>query len=136
MTHEEGWLEGAEGARIYWQAWLPEGESRASVVLSHGISEHSARYAHLGGRLVESGFGLYALDHRGHGHSDGTGANIGRLEYVVTDLLRLVRLVEERDGGRRPFLLGHSMGGEFALAFALEHQEAIAGLLLSGPVAV
>jgi acylglycerol lipase len=136
LRHEEAWLEGVGGARIYWQAWLPDDESRASVVLAHGVSEHSARYAHVGAALAASGYGVYAPDHRGHGRSDGSGANIDRLDHVVADLLTLVELVTGRDGGRRPFLLGHSMGGGISIAFAIEHQETIAGLLLSGPVAV
>ena len=135
MKHEEGWLEGVEEARIYWQAWLPDSASHASVVLAHGVSEHSARYGHVGEALSAAGYALYAVDHRGHGRSDGTRANIDRLDYVVADLLQLVERVTERDGGRKPFLLGHSMGGGVSIAFAIEHQNTIEGLLLSGATA-
>ncbi|HKC77073.1 MAG TPA: alpha/beta fold hydrolase, partial [Gaiellaceae bacterium] len=34
------------------------------------------------------------------------------------------------------FLLGHSMGGTVSIAFAARHQDELAGLALSGPVAV
>ena len=33
------------------------------------------------------------------------------------------------------FLLGHSMGGTIALCYALAHQDRLAGLILSGPLA-
>ncbi len=135
MRHAEDWFDGAEGRRIYWQAWLPDSDPRASVVLAHGVSEHSARYVHVGEALVAAGFGLYALDHRGHGRSGGDRANIERLDYVVADLLHLVERVTDRDGGRKPVLLGHSMGGGVSIAFAIEHQDRIEGLLLSGATA-
>jgi len=118
---------------IYWQSWLPDGDPKAVVVLSHGVSEHSARYAHVGLALSHAGYALYALDHRGHGRSDGDRANIERMEYLVADLLTMVETAASQHGGGKPFLLGHSMGGCVATAFALEHQDAIRGLLLSAP---
>jgi alpha-beta hydrolase superfamily lysophospholipase len=135
VKHEDGWLRGVEEVQIYWQAWLPDSAPRASVVLAHGVSEHSARYGHVGEALTSAGYALYALDHRGHGRSDGARANIDRLDHVVADLLQLVERVTKRDGGRKPFLLGHSMGGGISIAFAIEHQDTIEGLLLSGAVA-
>ncbi len=33
------------------------------------------------------------------------------------------------------FLLGHSMGGAFALRYAMDHQNRLTGLVLSGPLA-
>ncbi|WP_324196669.1 serine aminopeptidase domain-containing protein, partial [Nocardia cyriacigeorgica] len=50
------------GARIEWRAWLPE-QARAVVVLVHGVAEHSGRYDHVGKRLADSGFAVYAFDH-------------------------------------------------------------------------
>jgi len=134
MKHEEGRLRGVGDLQVYWQAWLPEDEPRVAVVLAHGVSEHSGRYGHVGRALTDAGYALYALDHRGHGRSEGDRANIDRLDHVVADLLTLVELAAGRHG-KKPFLLGHSMGGAVATAFALEHQDAIAGLLLSGPAA-
>ena len=134
MKHEEGRLRGVGDLGIYWQAWLPDGEPRATVVLAHGVSEHSARYAHVGRALTDAGYALYALDHRGHGRSGGERANIERLDHVVADLLTLVELAAGRQG-EKPFLLGHSMGGAVAVAFTLEHEDTIGGLLLSAPAA-
>jgi len=50
--HVEGLLQGAAGAEIYWQAWLPPGIPRAVVVIAHGVGEHSGRYGHVAGRLT------------------------------------------------------------------------------------
>ena len=42
-------MSGAGAARIYYQAWLPEGETRAALLIVHGIGEHSGRYQAVAG---------------------------------------------------------------------------------------
>jgi alpha-beta hydrolase superfamily lysophospholipase len=128
-------LVGTGRATIYWQAWLPEAEPRAVVVLSHGISEHGGRYAWTGERLAERGFALYAGDHRGHGRSSGPRAFVDRMDNVVADLDRVIDLARERHPEPKLFLLGHSFGGAVAIAYALAHQEKLDGLVLSAPLA-
>jgi alpha-beta hydrolase superfamily lysophospholipase len=127
MTRD-GWLGSADGARLYWQAWQPDGAPRDTVILVHGAAEHGGRYAHVAERLTAEGYAVYALDHRGHGRSDGTRAQIDSLDRLVEDLSRLVVLV-----GGKPFLVGHSMGGAVALTYAIRHGDTIAGLVVSGP---
>jgi len=135
MKHEEGHFDGVGGLRIHHQRWLPEGPVRAAVVLAHGASEHAARYAWTGEQLAGRGYALHALDHRGHGKSAGPRAYIDRMANAVADLDRLVSLTREDHPGRPLFLLGHSMGGCVAIAYALEHQAKLEGLLLSAPLA-
>jgi acylglycerol lipase len=132
-AHREGRFEGAGGVEIWWQAW-PVDEPRATVVLAHGAAEHSGRYTHVAKALNERGYSLWALDHRGHGHSEGRRALIDRLDNAIADLRTFIGQARE-ELGRRPFLLGHSMGGLLSTAFAIRHQEEIEGLVLSGPVA-
>lgn len=133
--HAEGILAGAGGAEIYWQAWLPVGAPRAVVVIAHGIGEHSGRYEHVAARLTAAGFAAYALDHRGHGRSSGPRAMIDRMDHAVTDVDSLVTLAASGQASRPVYLLGHSMGGAIALAYALRHQERLRGLLLSSAAA-
>jgi acylglycerol lipase len=136
VRHVEGKFAGVRGREIYWQAWLPDQESNASVVIAHGAGEHGGRYGHVVEELVPTGLGVYAIDHRGHGRSGGRRAVIDRLVYAVADLDTLIDLVAREDGGRRPYLLGHSMGGCIAIAHAVEHQAKLAGLVLSAPLAI
>jgi acylglycerol lipase len=132
----ESTFQGANGVEIFWRAWLPDGEPEAIVVISHGVSEHSGRYAHVAADLNQQGYAVYALDHRGHGRSKGDRAVIDRLEYAVADIDTLVSIASEQHPGRPVFLLGHSLGGCLALAYTLRHQDRLAGLILSAPVAV
>ena len=134
MSHTEGSFSGAGGVEIWWQAWLAA-EQRANVALSHGLSEHSGRYAHVGAALTKRGYSLWALDHRGHGRSGGARALIDSTENAVEDLDHLVAMASEATPAQPTFLLGHSMGGWLATAYTLRRQERLDGLVLSGPVA-
>jgi acylglycerol lipase len=134
MNRRWGWLGSrADGTRLYWQAWEPDGEARAPVVIVHGAAEHGGRYAYVAERLATDGYAAYALDHRGHGRSDGPRAMIDRLDLLVADLGLLVARVAEEHAPRRPFLVGHSLGGAVALTYAIRHGDDLAGLAVSGP---
>ena len=133
----EAYFSGIGGRRLLRRAWTParEADARAVVVIAHGAGEHSGRYQHVAARLVDEGFAVYALDHRGHGRSEGPRALIERLRYAVSDLDAVVVDALGRHPGTPLFLLGHSMGGTLGLCYALRRQERLAGLLLSGPLA-
>lgn len=135
MTHEEDRLAGVGGLEIYWQSWLPEGSPRAVVVIAHGVSEHSARYTWVAEQLTARGYAVYALDHRGHGRSQGSRALIDRMANAVADLDALIDRATAAQQPAPVFLLGHSMGGCVSLAYSIRHQRKLAGLVLSAPLA-
>jgi alpha-beta hydrolase superfamily lysophospholipase len=122
--------------RIFWQAWLPEGKPRAVFVISHGVSEHSGRYAWVAERLVGRGFAVYAGDHRGHGRSTGPRVLMNRMDDYVRDLDVVVEMAQTAHPGSKTVLLGHSMGGAVAIAYAIDHQDRLDLLVLSAPLAV
>jgi acylglycerol lipase len=134
VTHATSTLAGAGGQQIFWQSWSPV-QTRGVVVIVHGLGEHSDRYGHVAQRLVAEGYATYALDHRGHGRSQGPRAVIDRLANAVSDIDRLVLLAGDAHPGLPVFMLGHSMGGLLAVQYALAHQDRLAGLLLSGALA-
>jgi acylglycerol lipase len=135
MRHDEGAFTGAGGLSIFRQAWLPDGDARAVVLLAHGASEHSGRYVHVGEAFAAAGFATHALDHRGHGRSEGPRALLDRMDNAVADLHVLRSHAAERHPAVPVFLLGHSMGGTVALRYVRDHEAGLAGLILSAPLA-
>jgi alpha-beta hydrolase superfamily lysophospholipase len=133
MTHREGQFAGHGGLRLFWQAWHPEGEARAIVLVAHGYAEHGGRYANLVERLVPRGIAVYALDQRGHGRSEGPRGHVGRFSEFVADLHAFRVRIEEEERGKPLFLLGHSMGGLVAVRYLLTHASGIDGAILSSP---
>lgn len=134
-SRQESSFHGAGGLEIYWRAWLPGTVARAVVVIAHGAGEHSGRYPHVASRLVDEGYAVYAIDHRGHGRSQGPRALIDRLVNAVADLDMLVLLAAGEHPGVAVFLLGHSMGATISLSYATRHQDRLSGLVLTGPLA-
>jgi len=136
LDHVEGRFAGAKGLEIFWQSWRGEAPVRATVVVSHGAGEHSGRYERVAVELAGVGYPVYALDHRGHGRSEGRRALVDRLGNAAADLDVLVERARREHPDVPLFLLGHSLGGTIALRYAVKHQDKLEGLILSGPVAV
>ena len=137
MKHVDGCLDGVGGVELYWQGWLPSPESstatpRGVLLICPGMGEHSGRYATVVDTLVPDGWAVYGLDHRGHGRSGGVRVHVRHYADFLADLDTFRRMVVTRHEPR-PFLLGHSMGGQIALAYALDYQDDLAGLVLSAP---
>lgn len=133
MQHVEGRLTGARGVELYWQGWLPDGEPSGVLLISHGMGEHSGRYGTVVDALVPDGWAVYGLDHRGHGKSGGQRAHLDAYADWLGDYDLFRREIAGKHPGLPLFLLGHSMGGQIALAYALDHEDALAGLVLSAP---
>jgi acylglycerol lipase len=133
MTDREGRLAADE---VYYRAWDAAGTPRANALLSHGYAEHSGRYDHVARHLNAAGIAVWALDHRGHGQSAGDRGDIVSFDSTVADLDALMDLVAAEGAGRPTFLVGHSLGGAIAIAYALAHADRLTGLSLSAPAIV
>jgi alpha-beta hydrolase superfamily lysophospholipase len=119
MRFDEFDLTMADGVAVHVRRWRPDGAPRAVVQITHGMAEHSGRYARLAGVLVGAGYAVWAHDHRGHGQTARSDDDLGHFadddgfERVVDDLLE-VRAELGRTGqdgdGRKVALFAHSMG--------------------------
>lgn len=138
MKHSEGHLELrhsiARGtSRLFCQAWLPDVETRAVVLLVHGLGEHSSRYQHFAEHLTSRGFAVYTLDHYGHGKSDGRMGYVQRFSVYLDGVNALLEQARDEQPQLPLFLVGHSMGGLIAATFLLKNQDAFRACVLSGP---
>jgi alpha-beta hydrolase superfamily lysophospholipase len=132
-------LRADDGVALHVYRFEPESApAKAVVQIEHGMAEHAARYRSVAETLTAAGYAVYADDHRGHGKSARSPADLGFLAEqdgwgrVARDFERLrERIVEEHP--RKPvFLLGHSMGSLLAQSYVAEHGRELAGLVLSG----
>lgn len=123
----------AAGAALHGTRWLPAEAPRAVVLLAHGYAEHAGRYDHVAARLTRAGYAVYAVDHWGHGKSDGEGGFVPHFSVFIDGMTGLLRRVEVEQGDAPRLLLGHSMGGLIATLFLIERQEAFTAAALSGP---
>ena len=127
------WMHTArDGARLMVRSSEPEnGAVRGSILLTHGMGEHSGRYNHVAQRLNAAGLRVLMWDLRGHGHSEGARGDVLHYGLLVDDLLELWSLASSGPGP--VFLYGHSLGGQITLNFAIQHRPEAAGLIITSP---
>tara|TARA_R110001592_G_scaffold63585_11_gene194925 strand:- start:12247 stop:13080 length:834 start_codon:yes stop_codon:yes gene_type:complete len=132
MTQQKSLLRSRNGCGIYTQNWQPNGTPKAVLILVHGLAEHSNRYVEIAKYFTAQGFAVYALDHEGHGQSQGLRGYIDNFDDFLTTLDEYRQQIAELHPTSKLFLIGHSMGGVISSAYLLEHQEQVAGCILSG----
>jgi lysophospholipase len=130
-----GWLFASDGVRLYHRAWAAA-HPRAALLVSHGLGEHSGRYAALARDLAPRGVSVFAMDHRGHGRSGGARGYAERFECFTQDFERFRREVPALLPPALPvFLLGHSLGGLIATRhLELRPNAGWRGAVLSSPL--
>lgn len=69
-------MSAADGLQIGVMTCEPEEGARGVVQLVHGMCEHKERYAGFMEFLAGKGFASVIHDHRGHGESVGTAADL------------------------------------------------------------
>lgn len=106
---------------------------RWTFVVAHGLGEHSGRYVHLARWFSARGARVYAIDHRGHGLSGGPRGHADSMDAFVADLDLLVTHARKEAGGP-VVLVGHSLGGLIAIAYAMAHPDRIDRAVFSAPV--
>lgn len=133
MNLEEGTFPGCRSRAIYFQIWSPEQPPKAVILLAHGAGEHCNRYRHVAAFFTERGYVVAALDHNGHGHSQGVPGHVTAFDDYLEDLRTLQNKATGQFSGVPLFLLGHSLGGLIAARYLLEYQKDFNGGILSGP---
>jgi len=131
LIHDTGHFVSADGLQLFYQLWRPRDREKAALCVAHGLGEHSGRYSNLVEKLVPLGWGIFALDHRGHGKSQGKRGHVSSFAQYTDDLDAFIDLIQSKSKGPL-FLLGHSMGGLISLSYAILHPDKIKGVVSSG----
>ncbi len=136
VREDEGTLPGAGGVELYWRSWTPTAAPpRALVVLVHGMGEHCGRYDHVADALLARGWAVAAHDHRGHGRSGGRRSFIDRTGNLLSDITTAFDRARAAVPDVPVIMVGHSMGGLTSALWAVDNQDRLDGLVLSGPLA-
>jgi alpha-beta hydrolase superfamily lysophospholipase len=132
MEQESGSFKGQGNFDLYYRGYLPPGKPRAVLLVVHGLAEHSGRYTNVVNYFVPRGYAIYGFDQRGHGRSEGLRGYVEKFSEYISDLKTFFDMVQKHSD-EKLFIVGHSVGGTIAAAYSLQHQDELAGLILSGP---
>jgi acylglycerol lipase len=122
-----------DGTRLLTRRWAPAGGAWASMLLVHGLAEHSARYGRTGEALAAAGVDVHAFDLRGHGGSSGRRGDVTRWTDLHDDVEDGLARARVEAGGAPVALLGHSFGGLLVLDAVLAGRATPDLLVLSSP---
>ena len=132
MTGSTLELRGVGAECVAVRSWVPPMDVKASVLIVHGLAEHSGRFEHVGTFLSERGYRVTALDLPGCGESGGRRSHMESISEFHDAIEALV--FELRDAGLPVILYGHSLGGLTSLTYSLDPERAQPDLLvLSAP---
>jgi acylglycerol lipase len=118
-TSETATVPARDGTELLVRHWAATGEPWASILIVHGLAEHSGRYEHVGRQLAAAGLEVDAYDQRGFGGSAGLRAYLDRWSQNHDDLEQRLAAVRSAAGGRPVVLFGHSLGGLIAVGYVL-----------------
>jgi alpha-beta hydrolase superfamily lysophospholipase len=123
--------------KLFLQSWNNlDKKTKGCVLITHGISEHSNCYKHIGEALANEGWFVYAWDLQGHGQSQGKRGFIKDFNDFITDLKSVINLIRKDDSKPTAnfHLIGHSMGGLITLkALMDENPVKVKSVILSNP---
>jgi len=129
----QGTFSSKNGTLLFYQGWVPCSDPLAVVALVHALNEHSGRYNNLANEMASHGIAVYAMDLRGHGRSSGKRCYVKNFSDYCDDLDIFIELIKSRHSASKVFLLCHSLGGTISVIYAADHQEKLAGMILSAP---
>ena len=130
IADQHGTLTSADGTGLFYRYWPAEAWNGRVVIVLHGIGYHSGPYKVIADALNPRGITVYGLDARGHGLSCGPRGYTASIAEVAQDVAAIVDFVKRQQPHAKVFLLGDSMGCNYALNYAKEYSAQLAGLIL------
>ena len=118
--------------------YIPDGEIKAILQISHGMQEFIDRYEDFAKYLCDKGYLVVGNDHLGHGGSINTKDDWGYFaekdgnRALLDDLYEVTKITKENYPNLPYILLGHSMGSFYARQYICEHGNELVAAIIMG----
>lgn len=123
-----------DGASLVYRLFPASSDSpRAVVIHLHGIQSHGAWYVDTAAELARHGYSVYLSDRRGSGLNPGPRGYFRSRQQLIDDLQRLIEISASDYPGIPTVIIGGCWGAKLAVAYALQEQNRLAGLVLISP---
>lgn len=124
VVHSSSTFINPQGLEIFTQSWVPKipsDEIKGIICMVHGYTGESNWFLQLTSMFfAKSGFAVCALDHQGHGFSQGLPSHIPDIRPLVTDCVTFFHQFLSKYPSSVPrFLYSESLGGAIALLIHL-----------------
>lgn len=123
VTHASEFITNSRGLKLFTQWWIPNPPTKliGTLAVVHGYTGESSWTVQLSAvYFAKAGFATCAIDHQGHGFSDGLIAHIPDVNPVVDDCISFFESFRSRfDSSLPSFLYSESLGGAIAILITL-----------------
>ena len=129
---------GYNGINLPAYLWLPDGEVKAVLQVTHGMTEHMGRYKAFAEYLIPQGIAVTGFDLWGHGKNPGDPevATFGEGGWAaaIEDMRLFYELLEQRFTGTPHYMLGFSLGSFLLREYLTRYPDEgeIAGAIIMG----
>ena len=117
---------------FYGQYWQPK-ETKAVVILLHGMGGHSSRYAYVIEKFIASDFAIVSYDNFGHGKTSGKRGHNPNFKALLDVIDKVIEISINLYPNKPIFLYGHSMGGNLVINYSLRKENNLNGVVATSP---
>lgn len=132
-VHSELAITSHDSSKLYGQLWQPEEKAKAVILLSHGLSDRSERFADWAEKFANADYAFCCFDTRGNGKSEGKRGHCKNVEDFLLDIDLCVEEVKNLFPGIPIILYGHSMGGNVIANYLLCRQPKVQAAIITSP---
>ena len=122
MKKKSYFIKSKDGSNLMYYSWLPNKKINVAIGIIHGLGEHSNRYDDFAEYFCKKGFGVYSIDLRGHGKSEGKRGHINNFKKLIDDSEEMFINIRKENLNVPMVMFGHSLGGCIALNYLCENQ--------------
>lgn len=129
---------GHNAAKLPAYLWMPDGEVKAVLQITHGMTEHMGRYEAFAEYLQPMGIAVAGFDLRGHGRNSGDPdvASFGEGGWAasIEDMRLFYELLKQRFVGVPHYMLGFSLGSFMLREYLTKYpdEDGLAGAIIMG----
>nr|WP_319397674.1 alpha/beta fold hydrolase [uncultured Carboxylicivirga sp.] len=124
---------------LFYRLYNPQREKiHATLLILHGMQEHSGRYKTFANYTAERGIAVLIYDHLGHGKTARNVDDFGFIaknkgaDKLVNDAVLMVDYLQQQFPEVPHFLAGHSMGSFIARCVLQQHSSMFKGAIIIG----
>jgi len=133
MVHQEFTWKSHDGISLYGQSWIPRTGVKAVIGYVHGFKDHSGRIEKWALQLTENGYGVVAIDLRGHGRSEGRRGYSENFGCLLKDVRVMCEYVRKTYPGIMHMLYGHSLGGNIVANYLITENPLPDAAIITSP---
>lgn len=121
------------GLDIFYRYWNASKNGETVILCIHGLAGDSRIFDYFSEKFSSLGYHVYAIDLPGFGMSAGEKGDVS-FDDTIRSLHDVVATVRKKHTDAKIFMLGFSLGGLYALWYALIHHTDVNGIITLAPL--